>query len=99
MATQPNNIRTIKKVILGVIIAIPVVITLLTLNETPGSGMSYFWMLSFIAPLWVIYPVFFTILALKYAKEKSAMDIVDKLTFYVLLAHVGWVFLGALGKL
>ena len=99
MATQPNNVRIIKKIFLGVIVAIPVVITLLTLNETPGSGMSYFWMLPLIAPLWVIYPVYFTMLALNYAKEKSAMDIVDKLTFYVLLAHIGWAFLGALGKL
>jgi len=84
--------------ILGLIIAVAVIITLLVLNDSPGSGLGML-AIPLMPIVWIFYPVYFTILALRYSREKSNMDPLDKITFYLLLVHIGGFFIFALSTL
>lgn len=55
----------------------------------PGVGMALFFLLLPLLPMLpflLVLPVYFLILSQRYYREKSSMDILDKIEFYLLLA-------------
>jgi len=95
--------RGLKKVILGITVALIIFfafLLILTSGSKPGEyvGLGML-LLPFMPIIWIFYPVYFIILALRYSREKSAMDPLDKIMFYILLVGIGMVFLLSLSKL
>jgi uncharacterized membrane protein len=97
--TKVSNDRSFKKIILGMIILIAVTVALLSVYDHKHPGSVGMLVIPLMPIVWIFYPVYFTILALRYSREKGEMDILDKVTFYVLLAHIGLLFATALRTL
>jgi TRAP-type C4-dicarboxylate transport system permease small subunit len=99
--TEASN-RGPKKVILiitTILIAFFAFLLILTSGNKPGEYVGLGMLLLPIMPIiWIFYSVYFIILALRYSREKSNMDPLDKIMFYILLAGIGIFFLLALSK-
>ena len=72
-----------------VILAWEAYTTFLFRNSSPGSGME---MLIYVLPLfpflYILFPIYFIVLSLRYYREKSQMYIFDKITFYILFMYI-----------
>ena len=63
--------------------------TFLFRNSSSGSGMvALIYVLPLFPFLYVLFPVCFIVLSLRYYREKSQMYIFDKITFYILLSYI-----------
>lgn len=85
--------RIFKKIILGgTILTIVWILYVLisSIGASPGTGMVTFALLLPALPiLFVFFPIYFIIIALRYSREKSNMDILDKAMFFILLIIIG----------
>lgn len=98
---KPNRIL---KIIALVAIIAPILflvfLGVISIGKGPGEteGLSYL-VLPLMPILWVFFPVYFFILSFRYAREKSNMDLLDKIAFYILLVFIGGFWMLAMSTL
>jgi hypothetical protein len=82
--------RAFKKVVLWGTLAIAIwAVFVFSVSSGPGEGMIGLMLFMPVMPIvYIFYPVYFVILSIRYSKEKSGMDSLDKIMFYVLAVPI-----------
>jgi hypothetical protein len=82
--------RAFKKGVLwGTLVIAIWVAFVFSISSGPGEGMVGLMFLLPVMPIiYIFYPVYFIILSIRYSKEKSSMDPLDKIMFYILAVPI-----------
>lgn len=82
--------RVFKKVVLWGTLAIAVwAAFVFSVSSGPGDGMIGLMLFMPVMPIiYIFYPVYFVILSIRYSREKSSMDPLDKIMFYILAVPI-----------
>src|SRR3989344_3182487 len=82
--------RAFKKFVLWGTLAITVwVAFVFSISSGPGEGMvGLIFLLPVMPIIYIFYPVYFIILSVRYSREKSGMDPLDKIMFYILAVPI-----------
>lgn len=71
----------------AIFLIVNVLIVIASSVERPGTGMVGLLVAPFIWAMWIFCLVYFTILAMRFSREKSNMHQLDKIEFYILLLY------------
>ena len=95
LENPPKRNRIFKSIVL---LSIPCVVMwiyfVITITSGKGAGAGFI-AIFLIAPIFLVvtlfYPIYFIILSFRYLREKGTMDILDKVTFYILLMPIVYI--------
>jgi hypothetical protein len=87
---QKPKSKLFKKIVLwGTLVVAIWVAFVLSTSSGPGEGMVALVLLWPVMPIiYIFYPVYFIILSIRYHKEGKAMDLLDKIMFYILAVPI-----------
>ena len=88
-----NNVAFKKVFLIATLLWFTFLFILVNIPDKPGGwGVGVGMLLAMpVAISWVIYPIYFIILALRYVREKGSMHVLDKVMFYILFIPIAYL--------